>query len=233
MLLGVLSAVGLSKRQIDAYDLVSLVLFSWAALTARRNFGPFAIVAAPILAKHITVFLDNWYTINQDKYPILIKLSSTAKNSNKNFKPMVRNLINSSLLFLLLIVAGWKTFAVNQKPLIAAKEKEIFPLEAVSWLKDSEQPGNLFNEYNWGGYLIWELREYPVFVDGRTDLFGDEVLREWSEIIQGRDGWQNSLSRWDVDYLLIGADRHLGAVITDEWEELYASERVLLLKRIE
>lgn len=105
MLLAVICAVGLSKRQIDLFDLVALVFFSWAALTARRNFGPFAIVAAPILAKHSKIFFDNWYSQNKDKVPILKKLSQTAKTSNQDFNPMIRNLINSSILLLLLSVA--------------------------------------------------------------------------------------------------------------------------------
>ena len=29
--------------------------------------------------------------------------------------------------------------------------------------------------YSWGGFLTWALPEYPVFIDGRTDLYGDAI----------------------------------------------------------
>ena len=45
-------------------------------------------------------------------------------------------------------------------------------------------PGPIYNHLNWGGYLIWRLPEYPVTMDGRTNLHGDERIerseRTWS-----------------------------------------------------
>jgi hypothetical protein len=42
----------------------------------------------------------------------------------------------------------------------------------------------MFNSYNWGGYLLWELPEYPVFIDGRTDLYDDELVEEWLRVVR-------------------------------------------------
>jgi hypothetical protein len=36
-------------------------------------------------------------------------------------------------------------------------------------------PGPLYNNLNWGGFLMWYLPELPVAVDGRNDLYGDEL----------------------------------------------------------
>jgi hypothetical protein len=67
----------------------------------------------------------------------------------------------------------------------------------------------LFNSYNWGGYLTWNLREYPVFVDGRTDLFGDEILSNYIDVMAGREGWENVLSDYDIGILLLQTDSTL------------------------
>ncbi len=36
-------------------------------------------------------------------------------------------------------------------------------------------PGPLYNDFNWGGYLIWALR-MPVSIDGRGAMYGDEAI---------------------------------------------------------
>jgi tetratricopeptide (TPR) repeat protein len=47
-----------------------------------------------------------------------------------------------------------------------------YPEKAVAFLKQYTFEGNMFNDYNYGGYLAYQLYpRYKVFVDGRTDLF--------------------------------------------------------------
>jgi hypothetical protein len=60
-----------------------------------------------------------------------------------------------------------------------------FPEGAVAFLKDHPQPGPLFNDMDWGGYLIWNLRELPVSIDGRTNLHGDDRLRHHVQTTAG------------------------------------------------
>ena len=82
----------------------------------------------------------------------------------------------------------------------------MFPRDAVIWLKEENPSGRLFNSYNWGGYLAWNLREYPVFVDGRTDLFGDEILNKYVDVMSGHENWEDVLTDYNVDILFIQAD---------------------------
>jgi hypothetical protein len=50
-----------------------------------------------------------------------------------------------------------------------------FPVDAVNYLRQYPVPGPLYNSFNWGGFLIWYMPEYPVAIDGRNDLYGDEL----------------------------------------------------------
>ncbi len=50
-----------------------------------------------------------------------------------------------------------------------------FPVNAVNFLRRNPVPGPLYNNFNWGGFLSWYMPEYPVAVDGRTDLYGDKL----------------------------------------------------------
>jgi len=48
-------------------------------------------------------------------------------------------------------------------------------VNAVNFVHQNSFSGPLYNHLTWGGFLIWYLPEYPVVVDGRNDLYGDEL----------------------------------------------------------
>jgi hypothetical protein len=50
-----------------------------------------------------------------------------------------------------------------------------YPVQAINCLHDHPQPGPLYNTFNWGGFIAWYLPDYPVAIDGRTDLYGDAI----------------------------------------------------------
>ena len=39
--------------------------------------------------------------------------------------------------------------------------------------------GPLYNSFDWGGFLIFYMPQYPVSIDGRTDLYGDAVDEQY------------------------------------------------------
>jgi hypothetical protein len=50
-----------------------------------------------------------------------------------------------------------------------------YPVDAVNYLRRNPAPGPLYNTLDWGGFLIWYMPDYPVAIDGRNDLYGDEM----------------------------------------------------------
>jgi hypothetical protein len=50
-----------------------------------------------------------------------------------------------------------------------------FPVKAVNFLRRNPQPGPLYNTFDWGGFLMWYMPQYPVAIDGRNDLYGDQI----------------------------------------------------------
>jgi len=50
-----------------------------------------------------------------------------------------------------------------------------YPVDAVNFVRQNSLPGPLYNNLDWGGFLIWYMPQYPVTVDGRNDVYGDEL----------------------------------------------------------
>ncbi len=75
----------------------------------------------------------------------------------------------------IVIVALWllaPSAGFNPSGLERALHREV-PVNAVKFLSENPRPGPLYNTFDWGSYLIWSMPDYPVAIDGRTDLYGD------------------------------------------------------------
>jgi hypothetical protein len=86
-----------------------------------------------------------------------------------------------------LVVAGLlfaRNTDFNRAGLDATISSE-FPVDAVNYLRKHPQPGPLYNAFDWGGFLIWYMPDHPVAIDGRTDLYGDEMLSRFLDTANG------------------------------------------------
>jgi hypothetical protein len=58
-------------------------------------------------------------------------------------------------------------------------------VKACDFIRANQLPGPLFNTYYWGGFLMWYLPEYPVSIDGRLSLYGDEINERYFKVTGG------------------------------------------------
>jgi hypothetical protein len=66
-----------------------------------------------------------------------------------------------------------------------------YPWDCVKFLRKTNPPGPIFNTFDWGGYLIYTLPQYPVSIDGRTNLYGnDRLLRNYKTML-AEPGWRD------------------------------------------
>jgi hypothetical protein len=54
-----------------------------------------------------------------------------------------------------------------------------YPVDAVNFLRRNPVGGPLYNSFDWGGFLIFYMPQYPVSIDGRTDLYGNEMNAQY------------------------------------------------------
>jgi hypothetical protein len=52
-----------------------------------------------------------------------------------------------------------------------------YPGNAINFLRRNPVPCPLYNNLNWGGFLMWYMPDYCVAIKGRNDLYGDELDR--------------------------------------------------------
>ena len=77
------------------------------------------------------------------------------------------------------------------------------------------------------------LPNTPVFVDGRTDLYGDEFLTQYLQTAIGGDGWRDTFTQYDIQEVLIEKESGLARQLRVEpgWSEVYHDDMASIFKK--
>ena len=205
--------MGVSRRRLALTDFLIVAGFIYLSLLAWRNVALFAVLAPATLARHAAPVLD---ALGRK---VGFYGASVARPRG------VRKWLNGVLLAALVLAALAKAGTDFPAEVNENAFRKTMPVDAVAYLQEHELSGRLFNSYNWGGYLLWHLPKYPVFIDGRTDLYNDEVIDQWLQVVRGEPGWQDVLDRWDVRLVLIEPSTPLaGQLSAAGWQPVYVDE---------
>ncbi|MEW5869522.1 MAG: hypothetical protein AB1894_09620 [Chloroflexota bacterium] len=220
LLLAVFGVVGISRRRLVLSDFLLVAVPVYMGLLAGRNVALFALFAPPVLARHAA--------------PVLDALGRRIGYRGMRDRPMspAQGWVNRALLVVLAIAVIAKLALVFPPQVTEQHNRKSLPYDAVSYLKSAHLPGELFSTYNWGGFLTWVLPEYRVFIDGRTDLYGDEIIDEWLQVARGEPGWQEVLDRWNVNSLLFEPNLPVVDHLEEEnWRLVYEDDMAVIYVR--
>lgn len=113
-----------------------------------------------------------------------------------------------------------------------------YPYKAVNFLKEKDTPGNILNNYEWGGFLIWEYPEKKTFIDGRMTSWridGESILKEYLEIKNLNDrNWKQKLADYQINTVFIDPSAPLGNALREDtnWEIVYEDKiSVVFIKK--
>ena len=124
----------------------------------------------------------------------------------------------------LLLVGGAALAVARAAPTSQADEiAREFPVEAVEWMQAHDPGARVFNRYEWGGYLGLRRPQEPIFIDGRADVYGDGVIREYVSVIGVEGDPQAVLDRYGIDHVLYPPATGLADWLdaSDRWERAY------------
>ena len=223
-MLATFAALSLSRKRIGLADLLLLMATAWAALRSGRNIPFFVLVALPLLAEHA------WDWLTAQSWGAWFERPEKVETGRAA-------MIKTSLNVVLLVVAPLLMAALRVGHSVAgqpATEAKWFPAAATEYLKTQQSPQPIFNEYGWGGYLIWKL--YPqvhVFIDGRADVYGDAFFEEYMSVNSGEPGWREKLDQHDVRTVMVKPDAALASLLRQDsgWEKAFEDQSAVIFIR--
>jgi hypothetical protein len=104
--------------------------------------------------------------------------------------------------------------------------------------RDRVASAHVFTRLEWGEYLDWAGRSKRLspFMDGRIEIYGDDLWHEYHVVSAGGEGWQSILNAHGIDYLIL--DRVQNARLlsrvaaSGEWLPLARSGPAILYGRL-
>jgi hypothetical protein len=219
MLLLTLAASARSGRRADWTDLALVGLWAAWSLFAGRNIGLYGLLTVPALARYADAAWGHY-----------LPAGGVSPPGGKR----IFSLLNW-LLLALVGAAALVKIAMPISPQANLKaEEESLPAGAVRFIQAQQPAGPLFNSYNWGGYLIFKLwPAYPVYIDGRTDLYDDAFIRRYLDMYVANDGWQQRLDDDGINLVLIENNSVLDKFlkISPAWQEVYRDKMAVVFTR--
>lgn len=219
LVLFLLSAL-LLKTSLTLSEII-LVLGSFvASLMSVRHIPFFIVLTAPVISRAMACGPKIVTNFKRD-----MRFGSSVKK---------RNFFGSFLGGVCLaLIAGWLLFDVvgraEQYKNWIARE---YPQKAVDFIDRSiSHEKKMLNYYTWGGYLIWRGRQ--VFVDGRADLYGDRFLREYFSVNYVESGFEETLEKYKIDFLLFPSSHPLMHYLAGNmgWKTVYSDETAIVLSK--
>ena len=207
LLLCAILLVVFRKANIQLDELALLALGSWLAVRHTRLLFAFGILAAPILSRQLAVYWEAYQSSTDRIWP------------------------NAALMCLALLgTVGSFPSASNLERQVEEKS----PVKAVKFIKNAHLSGPMLNDYPSGGYLIWAAPEYPVFIDGRADVY------EWSGLLGEFGKWATLqsdpnllLEKYKINFCLLSRKAPMSQVLEHlkNWKLIYSDENSVVFLR--
>jgi hypothetical protein len=207
------------------------------ALIAQRNLPLFAIAASPAVARAVAEFLDAGSASQVAGW--LSNLSAQFRAGSASFEETDRigrvhfvSAFAISALSAVLLLTPAGPGVLNSK-IASTYDPASYPEKALSLLKSPESQ-RIFAEDEWGDYLIYSL--YPskkVFIDGRSDFYGDAFGEKYLDLINVKWGWQQTLDKYGIDTIAISPKFALSSTlkISPDWRLVYDDKVSLIFRR--
>lgn len=155
------------KRKIPMFEALLFIASAYFAFRTKRDIW-FVIVAA------LALFTMKSNTNNRARQFVLTPLRVLS--------------VAAAIVVVVLVVARVRGISENYLESVVSKQ---YPVMAAATVEQRGYAGPLYNDFNWGGYLIWRLRKMPVAMDGRTNVHGDDRIVRSVETWTGVDDWSS------------------------------------------
>lgn len=112
-----------------------------------------------------------------------------------------------------LLVLGACFTLIPNIGILNAQITRVFPVQACDYIRSNRTPGPLFNAYVWGGFVMWYMPETPVSIDGRINLYGDEITRSHLEVASGKTRFEKDSMFMSSRTILVQTDSSLATAL--------------------
>lgn len=219
-----------SRRRFNFIQIGLIIFWFHMSLFSSRNIPLFLIIITPIIGEYLNDILNqlqNRMDIKEWIKKIIERFFLISKRFH-NLEPGTNSplyFVMSVVVVVLLCLNGGRVW--NRNILSAQFDNKRFPVDAASFIEANQIHGKMFNEFTWGGYLIYRL--YPrqkVFIDGRADMYGEPFVKDYIEVIRAGTNWSSVLEKNDINWAILPTSSPIATVLFADngWKYIYRDD---------
>ena len=211
--------LGLAGRRVYLLDLFLFALAFKGAWDSARAVSMMGLFLSPGASLHLTGFLSaaaGWFSTEGTRRPEAPggkrrqKGRKGAQPAEAPVRPDPRSRFTAGyaaivgVVVIALVAFGGTTlaFSFSQLEYGVGITEHKFSFKAAEFLRRNPVPGRMFNFFDIGGFLDWQL--YPgalTFLDGRT--YNQQVFMEHQSVTGGMPGWERVIDKYGITYFVL------------------------------
>ena len=206
--------------------IAGFILYKRRPLGNWFNLGPLLLASSLAATRNLPLFVIATVKETNDFY-------DKFRRSMPKLNLAAKSVLTSSLAILVLAL-----FYVSYPAFLFWHNRySAYPDQAVSYLNNHPCHGNLFNDYNYGGYLIWKLPNTPLYIDGRMspwrDPTGTKYLTTYLNLLKNNNLRESQFNKYGIKCVLIKSSnkRFVEDLKSDNWNVVNEGNGAVLLKQ--
>lgn len=210
------ACLGLGRQRLhDIFKILLLTLWAALAFRIQRDSWTIVLPSITILGEAIGMHGDECVAAGQ-------------RSADKECIYVVAGVA-------ILLTLSFFSLPTNQ--ILETRLERVLPAKACDYIQDNHLAGPIFNDYGWGGYLMWRLPKYPVSIDERLNLYGDEFSGAYFEVVMGKRRMETLPSFVSAQIILLPVNLSMAKALTtipvlqQQFREVYRDEIAVVLVR--
>jgi hypothetical protein len=199
-----------------------ILFFATGSLVSARHIPLFIVMTLPLIGLALN---EAWakLTAGQSRTSVAGVLGEMSEKVTGNLQAVS--------IWTAVVILGVALFA-NPKNWPTDLSAKYFPVTVAHDFASNLEKGRVFTSDQWGDYLLWT--GYPrqkVFIDGRSDLYGEEIGNDYVTILEARPGWREAMDRYKVNMVLVPPETPLIELLSfnPAWHVLHRDKQSVLL----
>ena len=218
-------------RSQQDYLLLLLVMAAFLALGMMRSRDLFQIALLALAAMAA-------FHAQRDAWLVTLAAVAIVGNAvphaeRESARIPASHLLTAAAVALLLLAVATALHLPHGRKALLAEIGEGYPVAATDYIRQHQLPPPLYNSFPWGGFLTWYLPEYPVAIDGRTDLYGDEFDIQYAKVMNADAHYSTFPPLAQAGTILLEKKSLMGTALpsVSGFKQVYADDVAVVLVR--
>jgi hypothetical protein len=221
--------LGLAGRRVYLLDLFLFAIAFKGAWGSARAVSMMGLFLSPGVSLHLTGFLSEaagWFSTQVTRAPEAREEKrrqpgkkrpqpapvSVRPDPHPRFAAGHASLVGVVVLALLAFGGTTLAFSFSQLQYGVGITEHKFSFKAAEFLRRNPVPGKMFNFFDIGGFLDWQLHPGALtFIDGRT--YNQQVFMEHQSVTGGMPGWERVVDKYGITYFVLKSMDSSGTIL--------------------